>query len=207
MHWGDVFGIDTLKVQISDKLTKCINITKLFVEIKNSKAPDKTIIVRKANTNILICEESGANINYQWGYIEKQSKKIHDILGGNGRYVQLDHDIDTAKYIYYLKTSFQGCKTISYFNYKLPLNLMALNNEDLTIDLYPNPCNRKFKLKSKEGNISELKIYDFSGRRIPYSFDPLDNLYKLNDDVPDGLYYVIFTFNNSILITKPIIIQ
>lgn len=105
INWFDSAMYDTIKVNQINKITGCFNTMIKPVEILNSRAPDKTSIIRKPNSNILVCEDASPGINYQWGYTVKSSGIDSLLPNGNLRYVQLSHNMDTNLFSYWVITS------------------------------------------------------------------------------------------------------
>lgn len=203
LNWGELTGNDTIRVLQFNKVTGCYNYMLLPIIIKEDRAPDKTKIIRKSTTNILICEDSSANISYQWGYIEKGTTLMQDILNANLRYVLLPHNFDTTKYVYYVKTIFNGCVTNTFYNYYDPLIFNSTQTEKLKINLYPNPSNGTFKLSGIPTNNFKLFIYDVLGKAQFY------NLYGdefVLENSTKGVYFVVLYYKNK-MYTQRIIVE
>jgi len=141
----NIAAIDTIYLTQTNKITTCKNIMKLPISIGENKAPDKTNIIRKPNSNILICDDETPNLHYQWGYTIKSTNQSYDIINANLRYVTLPTNFDTTKNIYWVKTSLlydgsESCSTQSYFKYNpIPLNIDRKSPNNYDIVLYPNP--------------------------------------------------------------------
>ncbi len=195
---------DTIKVFITNKFTSCQITTIKPIEIIESRAPNKTKIVRKANSNILVCEDNDPNITYQWGFIERSTLKTTAIPSSNNRYIVLPHNFDTTQYIYFVETAQVGCKTRSYYNYSLynenlELNTFAINE----LIIYPNPSNGKFTLNTSE-SIDEIKIYNMMGQEM--KINQIENSNSFMASCPAGIYTVWIKINQSVTV-KQITIQ
>lgn len=205
ISWNDIEGVDTIKVKQTNKLTGCSNTMKLPIRIINSRAPGKTSIIRKPNSNILIAEDNTPGINYQWGYIIKSTGISYDIPGANLRYVQLPHTYDTTIYIYFIKTGMDGCITTSYFNYDpIPISVEEIIPPK-GIKIYPNPSNGKLYLEGFNFSKVKIRIMDIQGRNIDFELNKADSTINLNHSIPDGVYFMML-ISNSTTETKKIII-
>ncbi|MCQ2338334.1 MAG: T9SS type A sorting domain-containing protein [Paludibacteraceae bacterium] len=86
---------------VTNTETGCLSRNYYPVAIANEMAPDTTIIIRKPNSNIFVCQDSITD-HYQWGSIEKSSGNETMFENSDRRYCQVEGGIDTTKYIYWL---------------------------------------------------------------------------------------------------------
>lgn len=108
---------DSVLLCVTNNITGCEQYMKFGVEICNEKAPDRTIVVRKPNSNILVCKED-AELIYQWGYTEKSLNEEKIIDDSNRRYVLLPHTFDSNVYDYWVilrPTVASTCYSKSYY--------------------------------------------------------------------------------------------
>ncbi len=103
VFWETPNSHDEVLLTVSDDKTGCERIIAFPVTICNEGAPGETIIVRKPNSNILVCKED-RDIFYQWGFTEKSSSVGTPIEDSNRRYVLLPHTFDSDAYDYWLIT-------------------------------------------------------------------------------------------------------
>lgn len=101
VYWRSPNAKDSLVLSITNDITGCEQEVKLGINICNEQAPERTIIVHKPNSNILVCEEN-SDLVYQWGYTEKSSMKETIIEDSNRRYVLLPHTFNKELYDYWL---------------------------------------------------------------------------------------------------------
>ena len=116
--WKNPNTRDSIILRITNNITGCEREIKFGVVVCNEQAPERTIIVRKPNSNILVCEEDGELI-YQWGYTEKSSSQEFPIEDSNRRYVLLPHTFDDVAYDYWLELRYEGnvkCYSRSYYS-------------------------------------------------------------------------------------------
>lgn len=116
--WKTPSSSDSVILRVTNDITGCERELKFGVAICNEQAPDRTIIVRKLNSDILVCKESG-DLVYQWGYTEKSSQKEFVIDDSNRRYVLLPHTFDDNTYEYWLflrHSETSPCYSKSYYS-------------------------------------------------------------------------------------------
>jgi hypothetical protein len=195
--------IDTLQLYQTNKQTGCSNTMLLPVVISSQYSPDPTKIKRKENSDILVCEDQQEGLNYQWGYLEKQSGLHQDIQDAFLQYVKLPFMFDTTNHVYYVKTSLDNCSTISYYNYEpLPLSFKKIFKPE--IELFPNPTLGYLKLKSKE-KIDDIILMDLQGKLVRFTYDQLDirtyNIY-FDELAPCGLYFIKIFVSDDVITKK-----
>lgn len=211
VDWRNIATIDTLYLTQKNKITACSNVMTFPILISESKAPDKTNIIRKPNSNILICDDETPNLLYQWGYTVKATNQSIEIAGANLRYVTLPHAFDTAKYIYFVKTFLNypkgGCVTQSYFYYNpIPIGVYDVTKNESNLILFPNPSSGIFtiKLTNSKVQIEDLKIFNLTGKLISFDRKEKQNEIEilLSDNLISGLYFIIIKANGSYYTTK-----
>ncbi len=117
VFWKKPNCSDSVVLRVRNDITGCERDLKLGVAICNEQAPERTLIVRKPNSDILVCREDG-ELFYQWGYTEKATQKEVAIDDSNHRYVLLPHSFDTTMYDYWLilrPTETSPCYSRSYY--------------------------------------------------------------------------------------------
>ncbi len=194
INWGEIAGNDTIRVLQFNKTTGCYNYMLLPIVIKEVRAPNKTKIIRKSITNILVCEDSTDGITYQWGYIEKGSPTMYDIPNANLRYVVLPHTFDTSRYVYYVRTANGSCGTNTFYNYYDPLIFNSIEEEKIDINIFPNPSNGTFKVTGLNHKDISIYIYDVLGRSQLYELN--ENEISLTQAQP-GVYFVLVYHKNK----------
>ena len=99
--WEDASAIDSVLVTITNTTTGCVQTIGEKVTICNESAPNRTVVVRKPNSDILVAQEN-AEILYQWGYTNRSSHEEFVIDNSNRRYVLLPHTFDNLTNEYWL---------------------------------------------------------------------------------------------------------
>ena len=117
--WLNPNTTDSVILHITNDQTGCESYMKYGVSICNEQAPERTIIVRKPNSNILVCKEDDENLLYQWGYTDKNTLQDFPIEDSNRRYVLLPHTFDNVAYDYWLTlrhSETSPCYSRSYYS-------------------------------------------------------------------------------------------
>ncbi|MDD2344918.1 MAG: T9SS type A sorting domain-containing protein, partial [Bacteroidales bacterium] len=208
-------GVDTIFMEQRNFITSCINVMKYPITISNNMAPDKSAIIRKSNTNILICSDSTTGINYQWGYTQKSDMNEFVISNSNNRYVMLPHGFDTIQYYYWVDTWFVydnklSCETRSYFNNPpLSISVDEISNQ-FFFKTYPNPVSDILYISFSNSMflLSELIVFDMRGR-VVYTlnnFQSGDSII-IDERFENGVYLIkiqndSFSFDQKIIIIK-----
>ena len=115
--WKIPDSTDSVILRVTNDTTGCERDFKFGVAICNEQAPERTTIVRKINSDILVCKEDG-QLFYQWGYTERMSQQEFVIDDSNHRYVLLPHTFDNINYDYWLTlrhTELSRCYSRSYY--------------------------------------------------------------------------------------------
>jgi hypothetical protein len=125
----------------------------LPISSSTNSSPNNVKIQRMGNSNILVCDEAADSIEYQWGLINKITKKETDLANGKLRYIQLLNPFDTSTNIYWVKTNYIGnedCFTKSYFNYSIPVSIKTVSKDEKFVSVFPNPNSGKFSVISNK---------------------------------------------------------
>jgi hypothetical protein len=175
IHWGDVAGTDTLYLMQVDALSQCKTVSSVHIQISPNEAPRKTTIVRKPNSNLLICYDSTANLRYKWGFIIRNTGVAEFIPDGIHRYVMLPHSFDSLTYAYFVDTYFEytgnaTCTTRSYMDhFALPIQVEEYDESTGNPLIYPNPTSGAIKILlppeySPHGQ--RIQLFDLTGRMV-----------------------------------------
>ena len=202
---GDVF-IDLTMIH---NQTNCdVQVSKTVTTTLNY-SPDRTSIIRKPNSNILVCDDSSENLIYQWGWTEKNSGIDTEIPGADLRYVLLPHLFDSTIYRYWIKTSFDYgnsdfCETYSYLG-PSPITGTELEDLEFNIKPYPNPSSGIFFLPFR--GINSVIVTDYLGRSVTVDVFQSSNQSMIDiSNFSNGIYN-LSTISNGILFSTLIIKQ
>ncbi len=190
--WDNTSGVDTIFIKQTNKETGCFNYMTLPITLKETQAPSITEIIRKSNSNILVSRDSSIGIQYQWGYINKQTKEAVDIPNANLRYVLLPHTFDTASYVYYLKTWFAECYTTTYYNFD-PLTLGVSKKNLLNLKVFPNPTQGLFNIDGIKLSDAEVSCFDVLGNKIDVLINEELNSIEFNNHQTSGIYLLLIS--------------
>ncbi len=202
--WNDEVGTDTIFVKQTNKLTGCFNYMKLPVQLEEQMAPSKTQIHRKSSTNILVCKDTTAGINYQWGYVERATSTYTDLTNSNLRYVQLPHTFDTSLYLYFVKTWFSNCITTTFMNgsdLSIGLNDHAFDK----IEIYPNPSTNFVHIKNINFVEATIECYNLIGEQVPIIVDSVNNSILFDEQLSRGVYIIRVKVKNDIFNAKVVL--
>ena len=130
-------GTYTLVMQVEDIQNNCQASTSISVLVQDAYAPDTTVIVRKNNTNILICQgvtSEHGTVHYRWGYTNRFTHE-ETVLDWDYNYCLFDIGIDQQTYLYWVETYIQnsngiGCANRTYYGYSIYTDITdyGLNN-------------------------------------------------------------------------------
>ena len=213
VDWGKQSGIGTITLKQTNTITGCVRDSNYVVNITTNISPDKTIIARKASSNILYCQEATSNIEYQWGYINKSNGQAVYIQDSNQRYVLLSHTFDSNLYDYFVETSFkyptQSCTTRSLLNLSVQ---NKIKDEKIKFDIYPNPVTDKLFVtveKPVSDNVKiELSVIDFFGRVLwenKYDAEAYQQPLQIPIQLENGIYLLQLRSEVEVLTHKFIV--
>jgi hypothetical protein len=221
IHWGNVSGLETLMLREITDSAHCESITTITVNVMAESSPNQTFIIRKPNSNILICGDTSDNIKYQWGFIPKSTGIPDYIIDGNLRYVVLPHNFDTTAtgYNYFVDTYFEyaggdlSCYTRSYMK-KIDL---PIGTEDPIpvgeVSVFPNPSRGTVQLNIPKPYADEsfqFELFDIWGRKCFHAnLSPSERpSISLPHDLNNGMYILRLTTSTAaVFITRFVLDQ
>ncbi len=202
--WNNEIGIDTIYVKQTNKITGCFNFMKLPIQLEEQMAPSKTEIIRKSNTNILVCKDTTLGINYQWGYVDRGTSEYHDLPNSNLRYIQLPHSFDSTKFLYFVKTWFTSCVTTTFMNGS-NLSIGISSDESLVLKIYPNPSMGELYIDFPNIENATLQCYDLFGKLLDVQWDKTNNKVIFDQHILPGMYLLKLTDNDRVYNAKVIL--
>jgi len=157
---------ETIVLRVTDVVSNCVREETFRVHVCNEDVPSQTTVVRKPNSNILVCKEDG-DIWYEWGYTDRNSNTDYIILDSNRRYVLLPHQFDNARYDYWLvlkTTEHARCYSRSYYD---PANDRIFNAPKGKIQLHTLPDGGTAVYIENAGMAPvSLYLYDVNGTMV-----------------------------------------
>lgn len=163
INWDSNPGIAKIKIQIQNRRTTCIRTQEFEIEKSANPAPLPTVIIRKKNSNILVCADSTPGISYEWGFYNKSSGERTILADWNKRYCLLPHSFDTTKYTYLVRTFFANI--IPYCEYISTYTGGSGKPAPQTLQGYPNPAKGEFFLYLPNSTSrANIVISDIQGR-------------------------------------------
>ena len=192
VFWETPDSHDAILLTVTDDKTGCERIIAFPVTICNEGAPGETIIVRKPNSNILVCKED-RDIFYQWGFTEKSSSVGTPIEDSNRRYVLLPHAFDNNAYDYWLITrpsEYSKCRSRSVY---VPENDTMISAPIAQVSM-PTQIQKSLPITIQNPSEEAIvcRIFDVAGRSI-VQYDFGRNAFieaTIPFDVASGLYLV-----------------
>lgn len=119
IYWRNPSTIDTIIVEVTNNITGCVSWSYQIVGTRDAVAPDRTTVVRKPNSNILVCMEESPSLYYEWGYTVRATGEDVVIENSDRRYVILPHEFDSVSYLYWVNLSpnqDSPCYSRSYYD-------------------------------------------------------------------------------------------
>jgi hypothetical protein len=209
VHWNDKAGDGILTLVQTNTLAHYSFTTNYTIIKTENSAPDKTLIIRKRDSNILICADTTATAHYQWGFIDSQTKKdsLMQDKYGNYRYFEMPH-IDTNRYKYFVEIRYgdNGCTTRSY--YETETQPTATNIQQITV--FPNPAKEHFSLSLGTAFTGKVlvSLKNLSGATLltKQIADYKNNeVVQFDLNLPDGIYLLVVQTNENVLTSKVVI--
>ncbi len=79
-------------------------------------------------------------------------------------------------------------------------------NQNVKPLLFPNPTNGTFSLEllNSKGEI-KLDLYDVDGRILPISFDKKGEIFRLEDDLPIGVYFLHVRLDERVFVERVVV--
>ena len=206
IYWKNSQTLDKIIVEVEDNVTGCKSNNYKQVLTRSTSAPSRTIVIRKPNSNILICQEESPSLYYQWGYTVKATGEEVVIENSNRRYVLLPHEFDSITYSYWVellpqKSSY--CYSRSYYN---PLNDSQIEEPSSSKVIVPSIANYvvPITINNRDENSVYCEAYTISGilvhqkdlGKAPYITYNIESLRK------NSLYVVRVKVGNEIFIYK-----
>jgi hypothetical protein len=205
INWNTSEDSSSLGLFIRDYETSCKIYLDTIVSISENIAPQVNELILKPNSSILICPDSSANLQYQWGRTNIitgfETLFIEDTL----RYNQYNNPIDTLINRYWVDTYFNysnnfSCITRSFFN--PPSAPLSLDNIDSNSNIiYPNPSTGKLFII---GKYDSVKIFDVYGKHILSRSELINSQIELSH-LKKGVYFIVAERNNHTVTNKIIL--
>ena len=193
-------GSSLLTMQVTDYQNICTSDTSLLVTVSENFAPDTTIVRRKINSNILVCQpvySEYGEVHYRWGYTHRHSFEEF-VLDGDFNYCQYEFGIDTFTYYYWVETYItypdgQSCANRSYYG-----NNYLTSSESFDADIveaYINGNQIVIFVSTSAPSEVNAALYDVNGKLLlsrAYSFtDVVSDVLPVS--VASGVYFLKIT--------------
>lgn len=194
-------------MRVQDLQTNCLNDTTIAIHVCEGFSPDRTKVIRKNNSNILICDNSDFpdNVHYRWGYTDKFTFD-ENAYDWDYSYYHFSDDIDTIQFRYWVETYVINgdvtCRNRTYYQDDIETGLDQLEQLDVLAFMRGN------QLMIQVGNPSEQHtvavLYDLSGRTIAqWDFGTASVIREqISFGYPNGIYLLTVQVGNRRHTTK-----
>ena len=164
--WKIPNSTDSVILRVTNDITGCERDIKFGVSICNEQAPERTIIVRKPNSNILVCQEDGQLV-YLWGYTEKSSQREFIIDDSNRRYVLLPHTFDDLTYDYWLTLRHAESSRCYSRSYYAPENGAVITPSVASVSV-PSFVSGRIPIEIQNPDVAQINcsIFNLSGELV-----------------------------------------
>ena len=202
-------GTHTLMLQVEDVLNGCYADTSMSILVQNAFAPDTTVIIRKNNTNILICRGVSSEygtVHYRWGYTNLST---HDetIMEGDYNYCMFDIGIDLESYLYWVETYIQyadgvGCANRTYYGHSIYTDIDDYEHNTINARVVNDQL--FLHVNAAAPDRIDVILYGINGQLLlTQHFGSTD---QVNDILPfqysNGLYLLIVRVGNQVYPVK-----
>jgi len=214
VNWDDIAGIGLLTLLQTDTINGCSLETVYTITKTENFALNKTQILKKNNSNFLICSEKQPECHYEWGFTNLATQMEQLIPNSDYPYVEVPHAIDTTKYDYFVNTTLYyngqtGCTTRTYWLKDVIYNGHQ-NQQPVKLNAFPNPAKEYLSI-SIERDIEDsfvLSLKNAFGQTVltkQYSSYIANETLYLNLNLPIGIYLLILETDEKVLTNKIII--
>lgn len=211
IHWDDsIDNGEIVLMQYNTLIPSCTSTSYYKIQKTDSYSPDKTQIVRKENSNILICAENDSDIIYEWGFVEKSSRIESLIPDSDAPYILVPHDIDTTVYDYFVLTQYQDEDCVTRTYYKCEQSTLIEEIADKPLKVYPNPVQNDLWIDVNGAFDADFKVLIFntigqlcSSHKF-YAYE-LHKTVFLNINLDPGLYLVQATDGKRMFVNKIVV--
>ena len=198
-----------VKLEVLDLATGCMSDTSMRLRICSHNSPDTTFVIRKNNTNMLICREVSSPdgvVHYQWGYTDKETGN-EMIENWDHNYYQYDHELNTVLYDYWVETYIIYedviCRNRTYYVVDEPVGIEGYN-DDFSVLVYQQ--NGQCHLRITNPQMRQLTggLYDISGKllqKMDYGKVPVMDK-QLDLDYAHGVYVLVLYADGKRYTTK-----
>ena len=214
VHWNKQAGNGSIRLRQTYLLTSCY-LEKEYVVVKTEdSAPDKTRILQKKNSNILICEDNTPGIHYEWGFCKFLNNEESLIEESDYRYVKIPHMIDTVNYDYFVITKLtydkKVCENRTYWLKDVLKNDIPFQEQNIEVFIAPNPTRGNFSvtLENLVENDFTIEIQTLTGQTV---YQKRYKAYGKNEKVDfsvslaKGLYLLVVRTRARVLGSKIVI--
>ena len=203
-----VSQVITVGMYVQDLQTNCMNDTSLTIHVSEEFSPDRTQIVRKNNSNILIYNNSSSlpsDIHYRWGYTDKLTFEETVVQDWIYNYYQYSF-IDTIQFRYWVEAYVfyedDTCRNRTYYLDEV----VTIQDyfEDFDVIAFISGNQLQIQVDNPSGQHTVAVLYDMAGRTIAQWDLGIDSVIRkqISFGYPNGIYLLTVQVGNRRHTTK-----
>ena len=209
----DSLSYDTnvvISMEVRDLATGCVSDTSMRLRICSHNSPDTTFVIRKNNTNVLICREVSSPdgvVHYQWGYTDKATGNEMMYPTWDHNYYQFGHELNTTIYDYWVETYIIYedviCRNRTYYVVDEPVGVESYN-DDFNVLVYQQNGTCRLRITNSGMRHITGGLYDISGKllqKMDYGKMPVVDK-QLDLDYAHGVYVLVLYADGKRYTTK-----
>ena len=197
-------GTYTLLMLVENIQNNCQASTSVSVLVQDAYAPDTTVIMRKNNTNILICSTVSSEygtVHYRWGYTNRFTNE-ETVLDWDHNYCLFDIGIDQQSYLYWVETYIQyedgiGCANRSYYGYSIYTDIADYELNSIDARIVDNQL--VLHVNAASTDMIDIMLYGINGQMLMTQHYGYIN--QVDDILPfhysNGMYLLIVRIGNQ----------
>lgn len=162
-----------ITMQVTDNYSNCSSFTVHNIHVCGDFSPDPSEIIRKPNSNILVCSpetSSFGQVHYRWGYTDKATFN-ETVNNWDYNYYQYDIPIDTTIYDFWVETYIvyadRTCHNRAYFSQNQTTGFDDIEKFNSIVFVSGNQI--VIRYQNPECKDIKANLYDISGRLLFHS--------------------------------------
>jgi hypothetical protein len=209
VDWSAQRSSDSLYLYDSITRTGCTRYSAFPITKSQFRAPDRTDVIRKPNSSILVAADSSEGLQYRWGYDFKNSDSSVVLDDADNRYAQFPEPFDSSRLDYWVKTfyTYNGdtCSTKTYLEPRQYSNIQIAGDQQSSIKVYPNPTKGQLTVEGTQLSRWQVKVLDQNGKPVDVSLIG-DQIY-FRSNLPEGLYLLYLKSDHNIITRKILLLK
>lgn len=198
-----------ISIAVMEWETGCVSDTSFAVSVCEYVSPDPTQVIRKPNSNMLICQtvaSSSGTVHYKWGYTEKASGNEMAFTWDHP-YYQYDQALNTDLYDYWVEVYVVHgsviCSNRTYYVVDNPTDI-ADYGDNFNVIVYRQNGQCHLRIHNAEMHNVSGGLYDISGKllqQVDFGRSPIVEQ-QLDYAYASGVYILILYADGKCYTTK-----